>query len=179
MRYIFISSLFITTLLSASINDSLLKIHATIVPKISLMDFDFEKKLVDNQISISIYYEKEEYKSALFLEELIKSKYPDGIKEYKIKITLVEYGTKKCKASNIIFLMPTEDEKIIKIVEEAKKHQTLTFSYLKDDLKNGVMLSLNIGANVKPIINLDAIKDSKITLRPILLKISQRFADEN
>ena len=48
----------------------------------------------------------------------------------------------------------------------------MTFSYLESDLKYGVMLSVKIGANVKPIINLEAIKANNITLRPILLDIS-------
>ncbi len=179
MKYLFIFSFFVSTLLSASINESLLKIHATIVPKISLMDYDFEKKLVNNEIIIAIYYEKTETKEALWLKENILSKYKDGIKGYKLKCHLIKYDEQKNQSANIIYLFPTNTKKILKTTQLVKEYKSLTFSYSQDDLKNNVMISVNIASNVKPIINLDAIKDNNVTLRPILLKISQRYENEN
>jgi hypothetical protein len=143
------------------------------------MDYGFEEKLINNKITIAIYYENTETYSAESLKEDILSKYKNGIKGYQIECKLVKYNDKKIETANIIYLFPTKEENIIFITKKAKKFKSLTFSYSKDDLKNNVMISVNIASDVKPIINLDSIKDNNITLRPILLKISQRFENEN
>ncbi len=41
------------------------------------------------------------------------------------------------------------------------------------------MLSLNISKKIKPIVNLNAIRASNITFRPVLLDISKIYVDRN
>ncbi|MCF6340235.1 MAG: YfiR/HmsC family protein [Sulfurimonas sp.] len=174
MKFIFILLLQINLLLALSINDSLLKIHATIVPKISLMDYEFKEKIENNSINIAIYYNKAHYKNALSLKKQIYTKYKSGIRNYNINVKLFSYKNldkQKYKAT-IYYLFPATKDQISEQIKNASVNKSLTFSYLESDLKYGVMLSVKIGANVKPIINLEAIKANGITLRPILLDIS-------
>jgi hypothetical protein len=139
------------------------------------MDYEFEDKIFNNEIVIAIYSEQTQHQDAIELKNKILSKYQNGIKDYTIRCEIISYNEKKYIQSNIVYLFPTTAEKIIQTTKMVKKFKPITFSYLEEDLKNNVMLSVNISSNVKPIINLDVIKNSNITLRPILLKISQRF----
>jgi len=174
MKLLFILLLQINLLHALSINDSLLKIHATIVPKISLMDYQFKEKIKNNSINIALYYNKIHYKNALFLKKQIYIKYKNGIQKYNVDVKLFLYNNtdkQKYKAT-IYYLFPATKKQIKARVKDATLNKSLTFSYLESDLKYEVMLSVKIGTNVKPIINLEAIKANDITLRPILLDIS-------
>lgn len=178
MKFLIFLFIFTTTIFATQINDSLLKIHAVLVPKISLMDYKFEQKLSDNSIVIALMYEGVNYKNALSLKEKIDTKYKNGIKNYTIKTKLVLYSNISKTQANIYYLFPTDTTQINKVVTKAASNQALTFSYLNDDLKYGVMFSLIVGSKIKPLINLTAIKFGDITLRPILLDISAIYTND-
>ncbi|MCD4667535.1 MAG: YfiR/HmsC family protein [Sulfurimonas sp.] len=177
MRYLLLLIYLSTILFASSINNSVLKIHATLVPKLLLMDYDFKEKISNNTINIVITYENTDYKDAQFLKRTIEQKYKDGLKSFNLSITLISYNninSYKTKA-NLYYLFPSNKQNIINIIKKAKKSHTLTFSYEKNNLQNGVMSSVLIGSKVKLILNLEAIKSSDIALRPLLLKISEIY----
>lgn len=179
MKHLLTLLIFCNFLSAHSINESLLNIHATIVPKLPLMDYKFKSKLDNNAISIIIFYDEIDYKSAKKLQYTIDTKYSDGIKEHPIEAKLILYTDDVALKANIYYLFPSDDKNIKQVLKKASDNGAITFSYLSDDLAHGCMISLDIGAKVKPIINLNAIKNNNISLRPVLLKISNIFTDES
>jgi len=169
-----------TILFSSTINSSLLKVHATLVPKLLLMDYDFSKKTSDNLISIVIAYDKVDYSSAKLLKIGIEQKYHNGLKSCQVAVKLIPYSklSNSKNKVNLYYLFPTNKQNISKLVKKAKLSNTLTFSYITNDLQDGVMISVIVNSKVKPILNLDAIKSSDITLRPVLLEISKIYKKE-
>jgi len=161
-----------------NINESLLKVHATLVPKISLMDYQFKDKLKNNAITIAIMYKDSEYKDALSLKKKIDSRYKDGIKSYGVSSKIVPYRDIESTKVNIYYLFPARTADIKRAIKQAKTNSALTFSYLKDDLRHGVMISLNISKKIKPILNLNAIKTNNIAFRPVLIDISNIYMQE-
>jgi len=178
MKYILFLFMLVSNIFAISVNESLLKIHAVLIPKIYLMDYDFKEKIKHNSITIAILYEPHDYKNALLLEKEIEIKYHNKIEKYNIKTVLVNYKNINKAQANIYYLFPTTDKNIKKTITVSKEKHALTFSYLSKDLKNGVMMSLEIGSKVKPIINLGAVKSNNITFRPVLLKISHIYTNE-
>lgn len=176
LRYFFVIFLLHSIAFSSVINESLLKIHATLLPKLSFMDNEFMQKVHNNEISILIYHNKNDYNAALSLKREIEKKYKNGIKNYSIGCNLSEYGHNKAPSATILYLFPSTQEKMQAITSYARQHKQLTFAYSKDDLAYGVLFSLSIGAEVKPVVNLDVMKESNISLRPTLLKIAQRYS---
>jgi hypothetical protein len=162
-----------------SINESLLKIHATLIPKIYLMDYKFKEKLNNNSVIIDIVYQKGNYKEATLLKKNIQSRYKDGIKSFKIITKIILYSNLKNTQANIYYLFPSSETNIQKVVALAKKNSALTFSYRQADLSYGVMISVDISKKIKPIINLNAIKQNNIALRPILIDISTIYTGIN
>lgn len=167
-----------TSLFALSINDSLLKVHSTLVPKIYLMDYKFKDKLKNNAISIAIMYKQNEYQDAKRLKGMIDSKYENGIKSYAVEAKLVNYKNINTAEANIYYLFPSKSKNIKAVVNKAATNDALTFSYNRDDLKHGVMISLNVSKKIKPLLNLKAIKTYKIALRPVLIDISSIYVNE-
>ncbi|MEA3229139.1 MAG: YfiR/HmsC family protein [Campylobacterota bacterium] len=174
MRYILLL-LVTTSMFGLNINSSLLKVHATLVPKLYLMDYQHKKKIENNSIVIALVSSRLDCKSALLLKNEMNLKYKKGLKSYDLEIKNVLYSDIGDINANIYYLFPTDAKNIRKAIEKADKNRAVTFSYLEDDLKYGVMISLNIGHKVKPILNLDAIRLYDISFRPILLNISSVY----
>ena len=175
MKILFLIILSCATLFSTTINTSLLKIHATLLPKIYLMQYDLNNKIKDNTIRLTILYNQSTYKDAKTLKYMIEHKYNKHIKKYKLAVNILMYNSKKHINTNVYYLLPSSKKDIKDAVKLAKEDNALTFSYLKDDLKDGVMCSLSVAKKIKPILNLKAIKDNDISFRPILIKISSIY----
>ncbi|WP_373072291.1 YfiR/HmsC family protein [Sulfurimonas sp.] len=180
MKFIFSILLFASVLFSSTLNNSILEIHATLMPKILLLENNIEKKIKNNVINITIAYEKTNYNEMKFFKQAINRKYPEGISGYEIKINVIEYANlKECSnETNAVYVFPSSKENIDNIVQKYKSCHTVTFAYDKNYLSNNVMLSISLDKKVKPIINLKAVKDSGISFRPILLSISKVYKND-
>lgn len=179
MKTLLITCLFIfsLTLKADDLKDDLLRIHATIIPKMMMMDYNFEERLIDRSISIAIVYDNNhQKKDAGALVRYIKAKYPHGFQHHKI--TLEFYSYKKiasAKKHTLYYLLPASEARIKNALTVAQNQKALSFAYRDDDLKYGVMFSIKITNNVKPVINVDALKNTDVTLRPILMKVADIY----
>jgi len=178
MKQLVFLLLFSSSLFGLNINESLLSIHATLVPKIPLMDYKFLEKLHNDSISIVIFHDNSDYRNARLLEEKIHAKYDKGIKKYLIKTILRVYSHKQAPQANLYYLFPSNKENIENTIQMAAKNSILTFSYLPETLDLGCMMSLVIGTKVQPLINLKAVKANHLTFRPIFLKISSIYKNK-
>jgi len=178
MKALLLLLIITSSLFALSINDSLLKVHATLVPKIYLMDYKFKDKLKNNTITIAIMYERNDYRDAKKLKGFIEDKYKDGIKSYKVQAKLVNYENITSSEANIYYLLPSKIHLVKAVVKKAATNGALTFAYLNEDLKHGVMISLNVSKKIKPLLNLEAIRIHKIVLRPVLINISTIYTRE-
>jgi len=165
------------TLFTFEINNSLLKVHATLFPKMILMDYNFEKKLCDETIVLALIYDQQDQKSAQLLKDEIEAKYHNRIYNHPLKIVLSSYKdalSKQLHATSY-YLFPSYKKSIKALITLAAQEHSLTFTYRNTDLKLGAIISTEIAKRVKPIINIDALKREEISLRPILLKISKIY----
>ena len=163
---------------AAVIRDDLLRIHAAIVPRIAMMDYDFEKKLVNKNIAITVLFSGHERLYAWRFQQYLKKKYPNGINGHLITTKLIPYSEflkkKTPPPTTIFYIMPgpsKERRMAIKKINEDR----LIFSYDPKGLELGAHISLHVRYRVNPVVNLESIKKSNITLRPAILKISDIF----
>lgn len=178
MKKLLLLLLFCTHIFALSINESLLAIHATLLPKLALMDSKYEEKLNKGSLNVVIFYSKINHTSAKLLKKDILNKYINGIKGHPIKVILLSYKHLLSTEGNIYYLMPADKKKIKEVFKLAQKNRVMTFSYLKDDLAQGSMIALSIGAKVKPILNLTAVKECNVSIRDVLLKISTIYQNK-
>ncbi len=166
-----------TTLLAQHLKDNLMQIHATLIPKMLMMDYDFKKRLVDNTISIAIIYKNTQQKNdALALKRYLYAKYPNGFQGHKIALEFISYKKiPHTQKHSLYYFLPSSAQQIKKAVSIVNQHEALSFAYNDKDLKYGIMLSVKITNKVKPIINVDALKKTQVTLRPVLLKVAEIY----
>ena len=175
MKIILLFIALVSSIFGLSINESMLKVHSVLVPKILLMDYNIQDKVKNNTIRIAIAYTRSEYKYASSLKNKIDARYKNGIKTYKVVTELVKYKNINSVKANIYYLFPSNIKNIRNTIKQAHKNNALTFSYLKNDLKHGIMISLDIGKKIKTVLNLDAVKKHGMSLRPILIEISNIY----
>ena len=156
----------------------MLQIHAKIAPRIILMSKNTRYSREEN-INIIIVYEDGDKNAANSFESYLNNIYPKGLNNIPLKIEKITYFNFKTAPQNsLIFLFDAQDANIIKVLKYCHKNKILTMSYSDKYLKYGVILSLHVGKNLKPYINLEAAKESNIIFKNNLISVSKLFHKE-
>lgn len=179
MRLLFLLFLIFMSLHAESINNSVLKIQAALFPKIILMDYQFREKLDNGYISIAILHRQKDYRYALRLKDKIEKKYKDGIKNIPIKVVVSTYKQmhKNVPLATAYYLFSCSEVMMKEAITLANSHDRLSFVYDGKNLKHGAMIAVKIEEKVKPYININALKQEGVSLRPMLLNISELFME--
>ena len=155
-------------------NDSLLLIYAKIVPKIMLLDHT-ERENGPSSPILCILYEKGDRRTAVKLRELILANLQKSGKN-SIRIVTKPYSqTEKCEEVSAFLLLNTGAERVKKAIGFAKKRQLLSFAYDSNMLDYGAIVSLHGGKKVYPLVNIDAIKQNRLRLDPLLFQVAKIY----
>lgn len=162
-----------TALWAYSYHDTLLKIYAKVLPKIIVINQPGEIPL--SKISLCVVHEPGD-EDALALRGMIDALYPDGIRGINIAtLTATFDDLSPCQESSALILMQGEHEKIAAAAAFAKRHRIFTAAYDALHLRQGVIFALDITSDVKPYINVEAAKQSRVPLNSALLQISKIY----
>jgi len=161
---------------SATLRDDLLRIHANLLPKTILMDYKFEQKLEKNTIVIGLLSRKTNIFSARKLRKYILEKYKDGIKGIPVDVDIINYSEVDQILSpvSLYYFLPAGPQQITEALKKIHRER-LVFVYDPQELQYGAHIGLHVGRQIKPVINVDALKAGGITLRPALVKISELY----
>ncbi|WP_200763664.1 hypothetical protein [Nitrosophilus alvini] len=157
-------------------NDTVVEIEAKVYPKIIFFDKDYEKKLVNKTVILAILYEKKDLYIARKMKKFIEKNYGKRILEYPLKVKMYEYRifTVDIPATAVIFLSGPKKE-LIRAAKIAKLKKILSFVYDPLYLKYGAMISLNIGRDIKPLLNACAVKEAGIRLKADFVSICKIY----
>ncbi len=175
MRLTLLLSLLCGSLQAYIYNDSLLLIYAKIVPRIMMLDHtqrgDMQKR------RLCILYEKGDAPVAEKLRNLMYENLPSRARKNFIADTVSyrEAESEKCIGSTALMLLDAGAEKIDKILSRAERKRLLTFSYSNSLLKKGAAVSLLVGKEVYPVINIEAVKRSALKLDVALFQIARIY----
>ncbi len=163
------------------LKSDLMRIHANLIPKIMMMDYDFKKSLVNDAVSIAVVYENIQQKSdAQEIKRYIKVKYPDGFNKHKINIEYISYDNiQNASKHSFYYMLPSSEKNIRDALKITNRQKALSFAYDNRDLQYGVMLSVKITNKVKPMVNINALKATDIAVRPILLKVAEIYFQQS
>jgi hypothetical protein len=178
MQRLFALVLTLATLASAqSYNEHILKIEANIIPRIILMDYKFEEKMVEGSLAIIIVHTPTDLAAAQKIQKLLEEKYPEGIKNFPLTIRLVPYKQmlESAPKATLYYLMNNDAESIKAVIGRSRKNNILTFSHDAINLRYGAHVSLRIDKKIVPYINPASLRQSDISLRPALLSISELY----
>ncbi len=157
MKYLFLFFIFFS-FLAANINE-LLYIEAKLYTKIIKIS-NFQKK--NKKIVIDLIYDKDSVKIAKKMAKFLEKNGVD------VRMDTVPNFS---EADAYILVTKKISDKFKKRLLRTKK---LIFSIYPDMIKDS-MVSIYIGAKVKPIINLYLIKKASIYINPIILKVAKIY----
>lgn len=161
-------------------NSDFLKVEASFIPKVVLMEYGYESHLKDNTIELVILYDNIHHTNAKELEQFIDQKFNNKLTNHILKVKLLTYKqyNESDTFASMLYMFPTDEICAKKVIEKAKQSHMITFTSSSSLMKLGAIFSLDIGKRVQPIINIEALKESNIELRPIILKISQIYKSD-
>lgn len=165
---------YVSTLDASNYDNDVLNIFSKILPRFIIMST--QKKKIKDNIEICILNDDVDKLTAESLQKKIKKNYPDGIQNYPIHLLNSNYKVlDTCKNSQLIFLFNSNEKDINRALLFAQENTILSMSYDEKLLESGVAISLFIGRKVLPYINMEAIKNNKIELNGMLLRVSKIY----
>lgn len=178
MKKFFLVLLMIGSLGAANYSNALLEMYANIIPKIILMDYGFQERLSDSsEVVITVLYDENNRQEAQKVTELIETKYRRGIKGIPVRVkprSYAEYLRHPNKAT-VVFLFDVDNAMLERAIRTARRENALLVAMNNAYLEKGVHVSLEIGKQVRPYLNLPALKQDNITFRPALMRIAKLF----
>jgi len=161
---------------AAGLSDDLLRIHANLLPKTVLMDYNFEQKLDGRTILIDIVGRQNNRYYARKLKQYILEKYAHGIRDLPVDVQIIDYAdsAQLQKPASLYYFLSAAPEQIQQALNFVPDNR-LVFAYDPQFLQYGAHIGLHIGRYIKPVINVDALKADNITLRPALVRISDLY----
>ena len=153
-----------------------LMMNAKIFSKILMLESDLEAKAsVDKRIDIVLLYDEAEKQDALRLQRFLEASAKDGF-PFPVEVKMVQYGSFANDMADAYFLLEAQDKAQVRAVaSHAIARGIVSFAYNYTYLSEGVMLSLKVDQKVYPLINPDALKQSKINFQPILIRIAKQY----
>lgn len=170
-KIIFLYFLFINLAYGYNYNEVLLKAHASIFPKIMLLDKKIENKLVDGVVIYTIVYEKNDYNTALEINKFIDANYNGHFNGYAYKINLVEYSDLSSSTQASVIYALNSDKHIKKVANIAKEKGIIAFSYDVNNLKEGLLFSLVLEKSTVLYMNKENLYVQKIDFVDSLLRM--------
>lgn len=175
IKIVFIFFIFLTQLYANSVYDiNILTLQSKVFPKVILADNNISEKILDNNLSITILYEEIDTNIAIKFKKMIELNYPK-LKEYDVLVKLLEYKNFSSNAqldSAYIFLLG-EKKDIIDISKITTDKNRLSFCYDKSYIESGVIFGLEISSTVSLLLNLNNLKQSKITLENSIFNVAK------
>lgn len=176
MKKIILITLMPFLLWGTTYDATLLQIGAKLFPKVILMEKGTNDRIQSN-INLVIVTESSNKETAQRLSEMLEHQYEGMLSNHHLSLTIVspKEALEIKNAHGFIVFMDAEDSMLLPLVEHANKSKTLTFSFDPSLLQKGVAISLYIGRNVKPYINLTTLKQVPFTFEYGFLKLSQPY----
>lgn len=166
-----------SNLFSSTYNEELLEVFSKIAPRLVVMSNQTND--IRSDINICVVNDPLDDKYGSLLIHKIQKNYPNGVKNYKLKLINTNYsGLNACQQADIAIMFDTDDQSIEKSLKFFNRNRILTFSYNPKYLEYGVGVTLYIGKKVVPYINLDALRKNRIELDNTLIQISKIYGQE-
>lgn len=136
----------------------LLRTEAKLAPRILLMTKGVTY-FAANRFTVCIVGEKEDAAAEQFRRYLV-GYYPNGWKYHTMQTVISDFVSidTQCRESEMLFVLRGDEADIRHVVEYAASTRKVTMSYLSDYLEEGILISLHVGKDIKPYLNMSQAK---------------------
>lgn len=151
-------------------------ISLSIFPRIIAVDNHFRDKLSDNKEAYLLFvYDKDEEYAQKLAERMKKSNANIGGMKVSVSVVSATAGVPKGERPTALFVAEKlTDAQLKKVMVFAKETHRLVFSPYLGDVERGATVGISVTNRVKPYFNLSSLRDSKIAINALLMKMSKR-----
>lgn len=135
------------------------------------------KERIQSSIHFVIVASPANQEAARLFSNMLQHQYPEGINNHPIRISIVS-SREALSIKNVhgIILMISPDETMLEsLIEHTYEEKILTFCFDPLLLRNGAVISVYVGKNVKPYLNISALKQASFTFEYSFIKLSVPF----
>lgn len=177
-RLFFISSILLLPTISYAFtfDKDVLNTYTKLSPRFLLMSS--LKSSIKNSIDICLVYDEMDEKVADDFVIRTKENYPNGIKNYPVKIHKVSKDLNSCSSSQLLFLLSANLKFLQETIEYSKKNKIIVISYDSTLLEKDADISLFLGRRIVPYLNMKSMIDKDIQLDNLLLRISKIYVKD-
>lgn len=151
----------------------LLRTEARLAPRILLMT-NGVSYFAANRFTVCIIG-KEEDDAAKQFRQYLAGYYPNGWQYHTMQTVISDFASmqERCRESEMLFVLRGSTEEIRQVVEYAASTRKVTMSYLWDYLDDGILVSLYVGKDIKPYLNMTRAKQSGFVFDNDLKRVSK------
>jgi len=152
-------------------------ISVSIFPRIVAVDNHFREKLDKNSKAQLLFVYDEDKGLAQEVANRVGSQGSNiGGMVVETHVIRVDEISQLTEAPVAIFIVEKmSDVKLAKIIAYADAVHRLVFSPFSGDVERGVMVGISVTNRVKPYFNLPALRQSKVVINALLMKMSKRY----
>jgi hypothetical protein len=131
----------------------------------------------DNQVPILLVYAANKSKAEEYQQQL--QLIFNSVKQYSFKVKVGDLkkikSTDKEKFAAIFVAEQLNDEEIDPVVSYGIENKVIVFSPYEGDVERGVLGGISVQATVRPVINMQTLKQSKLSIKPFFLKVAKQY----
>ena len=152
-------------------------ISLSIFPRIVAVDNHFRDKLSEDKEAYLLFvYDKDEEYAQQLSDRMKKGNANIGGMKVLAKIISVEDDLPKNYPPTALFLVEKlSDSQLEKIMLYSKEAHRLVFSPYSGDVERGATVGISVTNRVKPYFNLSTLRQSKVAINALLMKMSNRY----
>lgn len=151
-------------------------ISLSIFPRIVAVDNHFRDKLSETKNAVLLFvYDKDEEYAQQLSERMKKSNANIGGMKVETKTISVSDVLPRDDLPTALFVVEKlSDDQLNKIMAYAHDTHRLVFSPYSGDVERGATVGISVTNRVKPYFNLSSLRQSKVAINALLMKMSKR-----
>lgn len=153
-----------------------LAVASRLFPSLLAADMQIEQKLgADNRLLILVVYLDQSDAAEIAAAEIADV---DTIRKMKIDVRVVSMASlasHRYQRLAGLFIAGKLDDALQEVVSFARERRVITFSPYPGDVEMGVAGGIQVKDRILPYINLKALREANVTLRPFYLKVAETY----
>ena len=144
-------------------------------------DLDVEKKTVDNNQLLILFFYVDDKNRAADLANHFLGQNKDGGTIRGLPLTVAYSsdpsmaGFKSRVPAGIFLAQPPSEATRKAVIRYGIEHHVIVYSPFEGDVESGVLGGLSVEAQVRPYVNLTTLSASNISLKPLFFKVTKVF----
>lgn len=154
-------------------------VASRLFPSLLAADLQLEQKRSDDKrLLILVVYLEEHVTAERAAAEIARVR---QIRKHQLDVRIVSavdlagYGSRAIAG---IFIGDKLDDQLVSVLAFAQQRSVITFSPYPGDVEMGVVGGIQVRDRILPYINLKAVRDSALSLRPFYLKVAETYEPE-